>query len=374
MARYPPGGRQVPRLADIGSGSQGSLWVPLTDVVFGNLPRFHRVTVPIVAGCFVIGVGIALVPASNASASDSPCGGPEVRIAARVRADERKEFAIQSRPAGGAWGELQLPQARFVPADATATRWAASTSLALETLAEVNGDDREATTTLRILARRVEDGRIEVALQVMRGGEEWGDFQLPLQRFLPVQAPPGRWFVTAPLTLATETPSRDVQFPRPTLPSSVLIFGECENDEREWLRAFRADFDRLVEVWLRDLVPLALWLIDHPSHIGHDDVLRAHLWQTLEALEEVQGRLVSHILAVSTERLRPMASKVAALGVGLRIVNSLFEVALEDDPSNPDPRAEGVLEQAPAQVGAVSQQLGWTYTDAKTLCGGNVIP
>ncbi|MYD88150.1 MAG: hypothetical protein F4Y14_19470 [Acidobacteria bacterium] len=329
----------------------------------------------IVAG-LITGIGIALALVSNASASDSPESRTEVRIAARVLPDEGKEFAIQVRPAGGAWEGRQLPSARLVPADATASRWVASTPLALDTHAGANGDDKDAPATVRILARRVEDGRTEVALQIRRGGEEWGDLQMPCQRFLPVQAPPSRWFVTSPLTVpggATESPSGSRQSSRPTPRGIVPMFGVCENEEREWLRAVREDFDYLVEVWLRDLVVVAFWLIEHPSHFNHDDVLRAHLWQTLEALEEVQVRLDAHIHAVPTERMRPMASEMGTLGVRLRIVNSLFEVALEDDPSNPDPRVEGVLEQAISEVGEVSGQIGWAYATVKTYCGGNMV-
>ncbi len=211
------------------------------EMLMRSLPRLRRVIVPVIAG-LIAGLGIALAPASSASASDGSESKTEVRIAARVLAGGNKEFAIQVRPAGGVWEGRQLPPARFVLANVTVARWVASTPLALDTHAGAKVDDKEATATARILARRLEDGRTEVALQMRRGGEEWGHLQLPCQRFLPVQAPPGRWFATSPSIVpgkATESPSGIRQSSRPTPPGIVPMFGICENEEQEWLRAVR---------------------------------------------------------------------------------------------------------------------------------------
>ena len=56
-------------------------------------------------------------------------GGGEVRIAAQKLADGRVEVALQELSADGSWGERQLPERRFVPADAPTGRWLTSSSL-----------------------------------------------------------------------------------------------------------------------------------------------------------------------------------------------------------------------------------------------------
>ena len=61
------------------------------------------------------------------SASDG--GRAEIRIAARLLADGRMEFAAQQRNADGEWGERLLPRARFFPADPRPGRWLVSTPL-----------------------------------------------------------------------------------------------------------------------------------------------------------------------------------------------------------------------------------------------------
>ena len=56
--------------------------------------------------------------------------GVEVRVAARQLADGRVEVAIQQR-SGDGWAQRQLPEARFLPADAGAGKWRVSSAVAL---------------------------------------------------------------------------------------------------------------------------------------------------------------------------------------------------------------------------------------------------
>ena len=128
--------------------------------------------------------------ASSPAAAQDTTGGsddPAVRIVARKLTDGRVEFALQQR-SGSTWGDRQLPRARFFPTTARVGRWLASSPLDV-TAGEV-----------RIVARKLTDGRVEFALQ-QRSGSTWGDRQLPRARFFPTTARVGRWLASSPLNV-----------------------------------------------------------------------------------------------------------------------------------------------------------------------------
>ena len=56
-------------------------------------------------------------------------GGEQVRIAAQRLADGRVEVALQELLRDGSWSERELPERRFVPADAPTGRWLTSSTL-----------------------------------------------------------------------------------------------------------------------------------------------------------------------------------------------------------------------------------------------------
>ena len=56
---------------------------------------------------------------------------------------------------------------------------------------------------MRIVARKNDDGRIEVALQQRRTDNTWTDRQLPARRHFPTTATTGAWLNSSPLTLNT---------------------------------------------------------------------------------------------------------------------------------------------------------------------------
>ena len=65
---------------------------------------------------------------------------------------------------------------------------------------------------IRVQARTLDDGRVEVAVQQRHGDGEWSERQLPQLRFLPADTPPNRWLsssalqsAAAPATAAAET-------------------------------------------------------------------------------------------------------------------------------------------------------------------------
>ena len=68
------------------------------------------------------------------------------------------------------------------------------------------------STEVRIAAKRLDDGRIEVALQQRELDGSWGDRLLPTRRFIPASGHEGRWLTSSPVEVALPTPT-----PGPTL-------------------------------------------------------------------------------------------------------------------------------------------------------------
>lgn len=64
---------------------------------------------------------------------------------------------------------------------------------------------------LRILARHLEDGRVEVALQQRQEDGDWGDRLLPAQRFVRAQSRPGQWLASSPVAIDTTGGTQDVR-------------------------------------------------------------------------------------------------------------------------------------------------------------------
>ena len=122
--------------------------------------------------------------------------GDEVRIVARLLADDRIEFALQQRHSNDSWGDRLLPTRRFFPTSATVDRWLASSPL------------QTAGGEVRIVARRLADGRVEFALQQRHSSEgSWGERLLPTRRFFPTGATVGRWLASSPLSLTATEPT-----------------------------------------------------------------------------------------------------------------------------------------------------------------------
>ena len=133
---------------------------------------------------------VAGVMAGTAAVAQTDDG---LRILARRVAGGRVELALQQRHAGGEWGERLLPQRRLVPADAAIGRWLAGSPVAIS-----SGDGVQ---ELRIAARRLVDGHMELALQQRHAGGEWGERLLPQRRFVRANATVGRWLASSPVAV-----------------------------------------------------------------------------------------------------------------------------------------------------------------------------
>jgi alpha-tubulin suppressor-like RCC1 family protein len=122
----------------------------------------------------------------------APATPAEVRIVARWVSGGRVEVALEeTSQQGDRWVRTQLER-RFLPAGAKVGRWLTSGA------AEVGEGD--ATAEVRITARRVAGGRVELALQVRADDGSWSQRLLPRLRFLPADSEPDRWRNSSALT------------------------------------------------------------------------------------------------------------------------------------------------------------------------------
>lgn len=131
------------------------------------------------------GIAVAAPVAGQESAAD------EVRIVARKLADGRVELGLQQRGNDGAWSGTRLPRARLLPTTAQAGRWLSSSPLPA------------GAGEVRIVARRLDDGRVEIGLQQREPGNSWSDRRLPRARFLPTTARAGRWLAGSPIAIGS---------------------------------------------------------------------------------------------------------------------------------------------------------------------------
>ena len=100
------------------------------------------------------------------------------------------------------------------------------------------------TKEVRIVARRLDDGRTEFALQE-RDGTGWSDRILPTRRFFPAELGHDRWLVSSPISVTVETdvPSAPTPTatPEPTLPQSA--YGDTNAEVANfWIYLWNKDF------------------------------------------------------------------------------------------------------------------------------------
>ena len=80
---------------------------------------------------------------------------------------------------------------------------------------------------VRIAAQKLADGRVEVALQQLSEDGSWGERQLPSSRFLPADAPTGRWLTSSSL----ETAAVAAVAAAPELPEVCVVHHGSPSDE-----------------------------------------------------------------------------------------------------------------------------------------------
>ena len=90
----------------------------------------------------LIGV-IGIIAGAIYAASD---GGTEVRVATMRHEDGRVEVAVQQLTADGAWGERELPVARFLPPGVVG-EWRVSSPVAVTVAAAMADDEMSEDST-----------------------------------------------------------------------------------------------------------------------------------------------------------------------------------------------------------------------------------
>ena len=140
--------------------------------------------------------GTAAAPDGEPDADPVAAGATaSVRIVARKLAGGRIEFGLQQRGPDDAWDERRLPAVRFFPPTARLGRWLASSPLEL------------AVGEVRIVARKLANGKVEFGLRQRNPDDTWSDNRLPGVRYFPTTARVDRWLVSSPLTLTTPQPT-----------------------------------------------------------------------------------------------------------------------------------------------------------------------
>ncbi|MCY3925094.1 MAG: hypothetical protein OXG52_06235 [bacterium] len=182
----------------------------------------------------------------------------EVCVAARRLTDGRVEIAVQPRPEGRSCGERLLPRLRNLPVGAEAGRWLVTSPVTIEGYG------------LRVAARRLTDGRVEIAVQ-RRSAEDgpWGPRLRPQHRFLPAVSAAGRWLSSSPVdALAPEGSvlewAQVVSFyGHPGAPAMGVLGRDDPATVAADIAAWAAHYDRLNGP--RDVIP-AFHLITGVAH------------------------------------------------------------------------------------------------------------
>lgn len=69
-------------------------------------------------------------------------------------------------------------------------------------------------TDVRVVAQKLDDGKVEFGVQQRGAAGEWGKRILPRGRFLPTNAPTNRWLSSTPVSLTVEVPEADIATPQ----------------------------------------------------------------------------------------------------------------------------------------------------------------
>ncbi len=140
---------------------------------------------------------------SSDTTTDDAATAPEVgthnvRIVARLLDNGKIEFGLQQILHDSTWGDRVFPRARLFPATTAVGRWLVSSPITLS--AAEGPNDFAVDVAVRIVARRLADGRVEFGLQ-QRDNGSWGDRDLPQSRFFPPTATVDRWLGSSTLNL-----------------------------------------------------------------------------------------------------------------------------------------------------------------------------
>ena len=165
--------------------------------------------------CVALGIVLAVVGTVALSAgAAAQQADDEVRIVARKLANGKVEFGLQQRQDTDSWGTRLLPTKRFFPTTATVGAWLQSSPLTVDVDTPRSGE--AGGVEVRIVARKLANGKLEFGLQQRQDTDSWGNRLLPTKRFFPTTATVGAWLQSSPLALMTTQPVPGIDTPPPT--------------------------------------------------------------------------------------------------------------------------------------------------------------
>ena len=162
----------------------------------------------------VLSVAITLVWGNPSAAAQEavPDGAIEARVGARWLPDGRVEVTLQVRSDSGAWGEPLLPRNRLMPAESKHPRWLSTSPVALQ--------DAEA----RVVARRLTNGLVKVALRVRALDGGWSERLLPVHGLLLyASSESGVRTWSSPVTLAPQRAQVVAFYGHPGVPAMGVL-------------------------------------------------------------------------------------------------------------------------------------------------------
>ena len=124
---------------------------------------------------------------------------PDVRITARMLANGKIEFALLQQEEDDSWGDPLLPSQRFFPTSARVDHWLQSSPLTISVAA--TAEDFSEEVQVRIIARKLSNGKVEFGMQQQQDDGSWGGRLLPSRRFFPTDARVDRWLASSVLTV-----------------------------------------------------------------------------------------------------------------------------------------------------------------------------
>ena len=129
---------------------------------------------------------------------DAVSDSADVRIVARRLGNGTIEFGLEQRQDDDTWGGRQFPTKRLFPATVRVGSWLVSSPITVSIAA--TADSFAGDATVRVVAQRLEDGRVQFGLQQREDGS-WGDRMRPTRRIFPLTATTNRWLASSALTL-----------------------------------------------------------------------------------------------------------------------------------------------------------------------------
>ena len=185
-----------------------------------------------VVAALVISVALVWGTPPAAARQEVPEGGIETRIGARFVEDGRVEVALQVR-SNGTWGESLLPARRFMPAPGKHSRWLSTSPIALQ------------GAEARVVARRLADGVVTVALRARALDGGWGERLLPRQRLLYSSSQRGVWLWSSPVTLDPPAAQIVAFYGHPGVPAMGVLGHGTPAEVAEQIDVWVERYDRL---------------------------------------------------------------------------------------------------------------------------------